>query len=115
MLTAEARANKQCAAELAEPYRRKAEALEHHADRLRKLMLEQMERLGVDKLKGVVSKAFVKRSTSVQTTPDFCAKADRRFVRVTEAPDKVAIAEALDRGEHVEDAWIETSRRVDFR
>lgn len=116
MLMAEAKANKQVAAELAEPYKRKAEALDNRADWLREHMREQMQRLGVEQLKGGVSKAFVHRSVSVQVDEDKFEMTERNpCVRIALSPDKAAIKNEIENGKEVPGAWLEARTRVDFK
>ena len=104
-------------AEQAMAARRKA--LENRADRIRKYLLENMQRTGITKIESPWFKiALAKNPPSVVVDDEDTLKfAHPEFVKVvtTESLDKTAIKEAIKAGQIVEGAHLQQSERLSIK
>lgn len=102
-------------ADLAKHYSARAATRKRQSEALKNRLLDAMLATNTPKIATPTCTAYTQQSTSVEVDVDFCEHAADRFVRVTTAPDKKAIAEALKEGAHVEGAKLVHSTSLRFR
>lgn len=109
---AEAEAND----ELAKAYHAKSVARGREAERIERYVFEQLQRAGIDKVKGATATVWLQSNSRVEV--DDITKLDPRFVRVVPEKyeaDKKTIADALKSDEPVEGAHLVVSKSVRFK
>jgi hypothetical protein len=110
---AEAEAND----ELAKAYHAKSVARGKEADRLERYVLGELQRAGMQKVKGATATVWLAQSVSVAVTaaPETLPAQYQRHVPARIEADKKALKAALDAGETIEGVALETATGVRFR
>lgn len=90
----------------------RSKALKRRHQSMRDYLLTNMERCGISKIESPLFTATVKSGGSKSVTVDADAELDKKFQRVTVTADKAAIKKALEAGEEVNGAHIETKNTL---